>query len=108
VIDTKKTPKLNKKTQVFTPKQLKRQGARRQPKAFEPLINKQIKCTRDPIVKRNHVGTKKERKHFIAKSKAGIKRAQEIIPFRIQQAHQQRMKDGEKEQNRRESKKTSF
>jgi nucleolar protein 53 len=50
VIDTKKTPKPNKKTQVFTPKQLKRQGARRQPKAFEPLINRS--SVQDPIVKR--------------------------------------------------------
>jgi nucleolar protein 53 len=48
VVDTK--AKSKKKVTALTPKQAKRQSARKPPKSFEPLINKSN--VQDPIVKR--------------------------------------------------------
>lgn len=81
IIDTKKTIKNKGK---LTARQRRKQIATRPPRCFSSLEN--TSNVQDPITKRNHVRTKEERKHFIAKSIDIVKRSQGIISKRVQQS----------------------
>ncbi|KAJ6638806.1 Ribosome biogenesis protein NOP53 [Pseudolycoriella hygida] len=61
----------------------------------------------DPIVKRNRVRTKDERKHFIAKSIAAANAAKGIIPKRKLQSENDRLKSYDKLNERVKSKKAN-
>jgi nucleolar protein 53 len=57
---------------------------------------------------RNRVRTKEERKHFIAKSKAEQRLKEGIVPYRIRQAHEQRLQDQETKEKQKVEKKPQF
>lgn len=108
MVDTepKQKKKKSKKTGL-TLREKRKQLLESTPKCFSALINQSK--VQDPIVKRNRVRTKEERKHFIAKSIDLVKANKGIVQKKILTSLADRARSlAEAEEKRKANKKKAF